>query len=168
MFSDMGKKIRMLAMVLCWAGIAISILGALATFCSLYAFSDMNIILVILISVAILIGGPILSWVGSFILCGYGELIEKTAETAKNTEILKNLALQEAKDRELEKREKAKKDKPSAGARPTVINPFAPPFDIPNVFAGATDKKEPESTEPETVEAEVVDVPSDAEAVQAE
>lgn len=152
MFSDMGKKIRLLAMVLCWTGIAISIIGALVVFCYLYAYTQVDMVTCIVLGAAILVCGPILSWVGSFVLCGYGELIEKTAQTAKNTEILKNLALQDAKDRELARREKAKnegKSEHNPFVKPaSCANAFVQPIACPTVFA-----TKPENTVVHTEEA---------------
>lgn len=80
MFSNVGEKIRRLATVICWAGIISSLLGAIA----FWAIGD----ILVLVGFIVLIMGSLLSWVGSFILYGYGELIEKTTEIARNTRSL--------------------------------------------------------------------------------
>lgn len=71
MFSNIGEKIKGLAMVFCWLGIiACIIMGA--TMC---ADED-----TIAIGITYMIGGSILSWIGSFVLYGFGELIANTMQ----------------------------------------------------------------------------------------
>lgn len=68
MFNNIGNKIKILAHVICWIGFAVSLI------IGLYLNSFLSFVI-----------GCLSSWIGSFCLYGYGELIEKTAETAKNT-----------------------------------------------------------------------------------
>ncbi|MCH5183452.1 MAG: hypothetical protein J1E00_04670 [Oscillospiraceae bacterium] len=82
MFSNIGGKIKMLAMVLCGIGSAASILLGI----------------VLLVNEAIIVGiifmliGPLLSWIGSFILYGFGHLVENSDRMVSNT--AKSLAIQ--------------------------------------------------------------------------
>ena len=66
MFNNIGRKIMTLAEVLCWLGILASILAALAFKNTSFAF-------------IIVVGGVLLSWLSSFALYGFGELIENTS-----------------------------------------------------------------------------------------
>lgn len=74
MFKNIGSKIKMLAKVTCWVGVIGSVLGGFVTFINAMDGEDS----LIPIALAMLIAGPILSWVGSFITYGFGQLIENT------------------------------------------------------------------------------------------
>ena len=64
MFDNIGGKIKTVAKVFCWIGIIASImLGVMLPFTAEVVF-------------AIIIVGCLGSWVGSFVLYGFGELIE--------------------------------------------------------------------------------------------
>ena len=78
MFDDIGSKIKTLARVVCWIGIALT--GITGILVMSREFGDN-----VLFGGAILIVGPLSSWIGSSFLYGFGELIEKTTEIAKNT-----------------------------------------------------------------------------------
>ena len=77
MFENIGKKIKSLATILCWVGIIAYVIAAIITF---YIDDDL-----IGIGFLLLIVGPLMSWVGSFFIYGFGELIDKTCDIAKNT-----------------------------------------------------------------------------------
>lgn len=64
MFDNIGGKIKVTAQVICWVGIIISVLIGLAS------FENGGIVLIIL--------GSLSSWVGSFVLYGFGQLIENS------------------------------------------------------------------------------------------
>lgn len=64
MFDNIGGKIKVLAQVVCWLGIIISV------FLGLINFENGGIIVIIL--------GSLFSWVGSFTLYGFGQLIENS------------------------------------------------------------------------------------------
>jgi len=86
MFNNIGGKIKALASVVCWIGIGASVLGGIATFAfsttSFYRGVDLEALLA---AILVMAGGALCSWIGSFLLYGYGELIDKTAQTAENT-----------------------------------------------------------------------------------
>lgn len=70
MFERIGSKIKKLASVITWLGIIASlILGVV-----LISGGDEMIVLGILVMAV----GSLASWIGSFLLYGFGELIEKT------------------------------------------------------------------------------------------
>lgn len=64
MFDNIGGKIKVTAQIVCWVGIIISVI------LGLISFENGGIIVIIL--------GSLLSWVGSFALYGFGQLIENT------------------------------------------------------------------------------------------
>ena len=79
MYTNIGAKIKVLAKVLAWIGIIGSaIYGGfiIGTAESFYG---------ILIGIAYIVIGGVASWISSWVLYGFGELIEKTTEIADNT-----------------------------------------------------------------------------------
>lgn len=84
MFTKMGSKIKMLAKVSCWIGIVYSVIFFVMT---LIAVGDKT---QIMLGFLTLVLGPLLSWIGSFVLYGFGELIENSAVCA-------DLAVKQAK-----------------------------------------------------------------------
>ena len=69
MFKNIGKKIKGLSTMICIIGIIVSIIGGLA--CMYVHFA-----LFILIAGV----GSLLSWIGSFFMYGFGELIDTTCQ----------------------------------------------------------------------------------------
>lgn len=86
MYNDIGGKIMKLAKVLCWIGIIISVIlgGSLITATSSYVWTG-NAASARVVGIFIMIGGSLLSWIGSFVLYGLGRLIQ-------NTDILTEIA----------------------------------------------------------------------------
>ena len=83
MFNNIGRKIKTFAKVMCWIGIIASVVAGLAMIAgssSSYAPAA-GIVAGILTAVM----GSLFSWEGSFMLVGFGELVENTAEIAANT-----------------------------------------------------------------------------------
>ena len=77
MFNNIGGKIKGLAAFICWLGIIGSVLGGLG----LMVLGD-EIFLVIGIVVALI--DSLISWVGSFLLYVFGQLIYNSDILAKN------------------------------------------------------------------------------------
>ncbi len=76
MFTNIGKKIKTLAMVLAWAGIIGSVLGGIV----LMEEADEAVGLLTMLV------GALMSWVGSFFMYGFGQLIDNTDKlVAQNT-----------------------------------------------------------------------------------
>lgn len=78
MFDNIGSKIKSLAKIVCWAGIIITVIAGIVLLASGGDVSSP-------IGLVLVIAGPISSWIGSFFVYGFGELIEKTSEIAENT-----------------------------------------------------------------------------------
>ena len=73
MFNYISEKIKSMAKIFCSLGIIVSI------FCAVLLFMEGPQGLIVLIV------GPMFSWLGSLIMYGFGELIEKVTEIAENT-----------------------------------------------------------------------------------
>lgn len=69
MFNNIGDKIKTLAQVVCWIGVALSVLYGV------YIISEGSGV-----GLLVMIFGSLLSWVGSFFTYGFGELIELTRQ----------------------------------------------------------------------------------------
>jgi hypothetical protein len=70
MFSNIGNKIKTLAQTLCWVGIILSVIVGIALVIT-DEITD-------LIGFLVLICGPIISWLSSFMTYGFGQLIENS------------------------------------------------------------------------------------------
>ena len=82
MFNNIGRKIKTLAVVICCLNIlALFISGFYCVGNGAEIDSDGLVIFGLILMVA----GPIVGWLASCLLYGYGELIDKTQETAQNT-----------------------------------------------------------------------------------
>lgn len=86
MFQNISDKIKTLAIVCTVIGILGSIIGGIVL-CTV----DL-----IAVGIIVMLLGSIFSWIASFVLYGFGELIEKTCEIAKNTKRSSKLAIAEA------------------------------------------------------------------------
>ena len=84
MFSNMGRKIRILSQIVMWAGISFSILGGLAL--ALLGKEEQFIVAGIIVAIA----GTLVSWILSFLLCGYGELIQANTDMLSAIREMKN------------------------------------------------------------------------------
>ena len=82
MFDNIGGKIKTLAKVICWIGIVASVISAAYVG---VVTSNLNGALGIVIAILLVMMGTVLSWIASFTLYGYGELIELTAKIEQNT-----------------------------------------------------------------------------------
>lgn len=87
MFANIGSKIKTFSVVICWIGIAFSILLGLILIVVMMQDPEVGVI-GILVGVPVAIVGSLFSWIGSFVLYGYGELIDKVARIEKSTERL--------------------------------------------------------------------------------
>ena len=92
MFDNIGRKIKILAMVLCWLGIVLSILVGILMMIADESTGGVSMKTVgglvnswVVRGLKFIIIGVLSSWIGSFLLYGFGELIERTAEIAQNT-----------------------------------------------------------------------------------
>ena len=74
MFDNIGQKIKTLAMVVCWIGI----IGSTATGLVLIGRGIDGPDVLVTSGVITVIFGPFLSWIGSFFMYGFGQLIDDT------------------------------------------------------------------------------------------
>ncbi len=87
MYTNIGGKIKTLAKIVCYLGIIGSVIYGIWFYNTYYSVRNMGILIVI--------GGPLLSWVSSFFMYGFGELIEKTtviAEAVSKADVNKDAA----------------------------------------------------------------------------
>lgn len=93
MFKNIGGKIKGLAQVICYLGIAISVIAGI--FMIGFGSSSYNGDTMIVMGCVVMIVGSLVSWIGSFFAYGFGELIENTtviAELAAKADAEKNKA----------------------------------------------------------------------------
>ena len=81
MFSNIGKKIKVTAKVFCWIGIIASVVGGVGMI-----VAGLTGMLPRVSTVALILGGigtamlgALVSWVGSFLMVGFGELVENSS-----------------------------------------------------------------------------------------
>ena len=80
MFDNIGNKIKGLAELICWIGILISVIIALILVFAGYSDGDG---LVLFLGIAIGVAGSLFSWIGSFAVYGFGELVQNSIEIKK-------------------------------------------------------------------------------------
>ena len=71
MFDNVGSKIKALASFFCWGGIIASVIGGI-----IVITLDEDLVWA---GLAVIIIGSLLSWVSSFVLYGFGELVVNSA-----------------------------------------------------------------------------------------
>lgn len=82
MYNNIGKKIKTLSKILCWVGIIVSIIIAIVLF---IIASDMIYggETLIGIGLAFLFLGTLSSWINSFLIYGFGELVDNSSVIRK-------------------------------------------------------------------------------------
>ena len=78
MFTNIGKKIKTLAAVICWLGIIVSVAAAVSRFSSRYGQASGILLLLI---------GPLTSWLASLTMYGFGQLVENSDAIREQTAI---------------------------------------------------------------------------------
>ena len=96
MFKNIGRKIKMLALVLFWIELVIGVLAALGGGILVIILEGRYDTLMILLGVAIIVIGSglvfLFAWIGSFFMYGLGQLIDDTEINRKtNQQILEKL-----------------------------------------------------------------------------
>jgi len=76
MFDNIGGKIKTLAVIICALGIIASVIAAIVI---IVLAIENHITRDIYLGFGLLIAGPLASWIGSFFVYGFGELIEKVS-----------------------------------------------------------------------------------------
>ena len=164
MFSNIGKKIKTLAKIICWLGIIASVIYAITiwsagsqvretvTWSSSSYYNGMPIYetgrsaapSTFLPGLIVLVIGCLLSWAGSFCLYGFGELIDRTKNIDATLEDLHSALSNRAGD---------------TAPRPTPVKePAHPAATEPKAETPPEEEtlpeEEPESTEPQPTEQE--------------
>lgn len=91
MFANIGKKIKLTAKIVCWVTMLVSFIGGIALLIhgcnegNRGWGSDAEAAMLVAIGLIISIVAPFLCWIGSFMMYGFGELIDKATEIAENT-----------------------------------------------------------------------------------
>lgn len=115
MFDNIGGKIKTLAMVLCVIGMIVSLVFAIVLWSQNdeYNYVTRTYSNTIPAGFGVLVGGCIASWIGSFFMYGFGELIEETTmNRVYNEKIYKLLYKQDSeKDTQSSKQDTAGKSK---------------------------------------------------------
>lgn len=75
MFGNIGGKIKTTAKILCILGIIISLVNGILIISRSTSYNS-----TVVLGLVSIIVGSLLSWISSFFLYGWGELIEKTGE----------------------------------------------------------------------------------------
>ena len=94
MFNNIGEKIKSIARLFTWLGIGISIVVAVALFTT---EED----LLIALGLGVMIIGSLLSWVSSFLLYGFGQLIQNSDILAGRITLEEVIADEKQKTQEL-------------------------------------------------------------------
>ncbi len=88
MFKNIGKKIKVLAKVLCWIGIVLSVISGIAVMASGNNTVSLNgsyaVVSPVITGLIVIVIGCLMSWIGSFFAYGFGQLIENSDEIRKN------------------------------------------------------------------------------------
>ena len=83
MFNNIGGKIKTLARIITYIGITASVIIGIATMFMPYKLAEIfdvtpaSAAISFLTGFVIIIGGSLASWIGSFFIYGFGELIER-------------------------------------------------------------------------------------------
>ena len=89
MFNNIGHKIQVLAKVLCWIGIICWVITGLVLMAG-GEFVRANSGAGVVAGIMTIIVGVLVSWIGSFLLYGFGQLVEDTHAIRANTESKKD------------------------------------------------------------------------------
>ena len=78
MFDNIGGKIKSLAQVVCWIGILCSVISGIVIMATDEDLAFLGFVVMVI--------GSLVSWVSSFTLYGFGQLIENTDQLVLNAE----------------------------------------------------------------------------------
>ena len=101
MFNNIGKKIKTLAKVVCWIGIIGGIISGLSLIAVGAAGSGITVssngstsfvggMALIIAGVILLVLLPLLAWVSSFMLYGFGDMVDNVSELKQSNEEMLN------------------------------------------------------------------------------
>ena len=101
MFTNIGKKIKVFAKVLCWIGIiggiisglSLIVVGAKGAGITTNYYGSSSFVggtALIVAGVVLLILLPLLAWASSFVLYGFGEMVDSTSDIKQSNEEILN------------------------------------------------------------------------------
>ena len=93
MYRNVGDKIKIVAETICWLGIVGSVVYGFYVMFNDIENADV-VLLQILIGLGIMIVGSLSSWIGSFVLYGFGQLIENSDIIVEETVKIEKLTVQ--------------------------------------------------------------------------
>ncbi len=76
MFRNIGKKIKTLALVICWVQIVINVIGGIAAMVAIGRV--VNPAAGFFLGLLIIALGVLIAWIGSFLLYGFGQLVDNS------------------------------------------------------------------------------------------
>ena len=79
MFTNIGNKIKKLAKIVCWVGIILSILASISMFIAA-ASGQVDPITAVTTGIVAVVVGVLVSWIGCFLLYGFGELVDNSTK----------------------------------------------------------------------------------------
>ena len=103
MYENIGAKIKGLAKIIFFIGVIVT---AIASIVFIINMGPIGLILLII--------GLIIAWVNSLLLYGFGELIDKVCEIAKNTQTVKHRLAVINTHEDIENNEKIQSSSPQA------------------------------------------------------
>ncbi len=87
MFENIGGKIKVVAKISCWIGIVLSIVYAITLYGQAVEVRNDSGSILFIYATTCLFLGPLGSWIGSFILYGFGQLVENSNILVENSDI---------------------------------------------------------------------------------
>ena len=84
MFKNIGKKIKLVAKIVCWLGIFCIILGGVGLMLGGTTLGGTSVggVAAIALGILVAVGGSLVSWIGSFMTVGFGQLVENSDKIA--------------------------------------------------------------------------------------
>jgi len=80
MFNNIGGKIKALAKLVCWIGIVCSVIAGMIMIANAVYVSAL------VLAIIFVLVGSLISWISSFTLYGFGQLIENTDRLVQNSQ----------------------------------------------------------------------------------
>ena len=126
MFDNIGRKLKTLAKVFCWIGIIGSLIGAIPIWvsgsqASRYRYSSSSTLSIAFIGLLVLVFGCLLSWIASWALYAFGEMVEDT-DAIRNSLESRGRRPSYLNTNEQKSIQEEKKDCPYCGARNSMEN----------------------------------------------
>ena len=79
MFHNIGNKIKKLAKIVCWIGIILSIISGITLFIAA-ASGQADPVTAVTTGIVTVVLGILVSWIGCFLLYGFGELVDNSTK----------------------------------------------------------------------------------------